>query len=118
MDGLSRLLSIAGYDVRAAQEPMNAIALAEAFRPQIAILDIGLPTMDGYALARELRMRLTDAPPILVALSGYSQAQDRQRSDASGFALHLAKPVDIDELLNVLGKFIAERTWSAAYTPR
>lgn len=117
-DGLSRLLGVSGYEVRVAKEPMDAIALAEAFRPQIAILDIGLPTMDGYALARELRARLSAAPPILIALSGYSQAEDRQRSDASGFALHLAKPVDIDELLDVLGKFIAERPWSAAYVPQ
>ena len=108
-EGLSRLLNVMGYDVRAALEPLEAIAVAEAFRPQIAILDIGLPTMDGYRLARELRARLGDASPVLIALSGYSQTLDRQRSDASGFALHLVKPVDVDELVNVLDRFVSER---------
>ncbi len=100
--GLSRLLSVLGYDVRATRSPLDAIELAEVFRPQIAILDIGLPTMDGYTLARELRSRLADSPPTLIALSGYGQTHDRLRSDAAGFAIHLVKPVDIDELVDAL----------------
>ena len=99
VEGLSRLLSGLGCDVRGANNSLDAIALAELFHPQIAILDIGLPTMDGYALARELRMRLAPSPPTLIALTGYGQAQDRERSGASGFALHLVKPIDIDELI-------------------
>jgi PAS domain S-box-containing protein len=102
VEGLSRLLSVLGYDVRAAQNPLDALELAETFRPQIAILDIGLPTMDGYALARELRSRLSDSPPALIALSGYGQPHDRHRSDASGFAVHLVKPIDVDELVAAL----------------
>src|SRR5262249_17296864 len=70
LEGLSRLLSIIGYDVRAVQNPLDAIEVAEEFRPQFAILDIGLPTMDGYTLARELRSRLSETPPTLIALSG------------------------------------------------
>jgi CheY-like chemotaxis protein/two-component sensor histidine kinase len=100
--GLSRLLSVLGYDVRATKSPLEAIELAEVFRPQIAILDIGLPAMDGYTLARELRSRLADSPPTLIALSGYGQPRDLQRSDASGFAVHLVKPVDVDELVAAL----------------
>ena len=64
--------------------------------------------MDGYALARELRYRLADSPPTLIALSGYGQPQDRQRSDASGFAVHLVKPIDVDELVEALTKFRSE----------
>jgi CheY-like chemotaxis protein len=100
--GLSRLLNVLGYDVRATKSPFDAIELAESFRPQIAILDIGLPGMDGYTLARELRSRLADSPPTLIALSGYGQSHDRQRSDASGFTVHLVKPVDVDELMAAL----------------
>jgi CheY-like chemotaxis protein/nitrogen-specific signal transduction histidine kinase len=107
VESLSRLLSVLGHDVRAVRDPLEAIQLAEAFRPQIAILDIGLPTMDGYALARELRSRLVDAPPLLIALTGYAQPHDRQRSEASGFALHLVKPVDIDELIVALASSLA-----------
>ena len=98
------MLTIAGYDVRAALDPIAAIALAEEFRPEIAILDIGLPTMDGYTLAGELRTRLAD-PPVLIALSGYSQAKDLARSEAAGFALHLVKPIDPSELVDVIAKF-------------
>ena len=102
VEGLSRLLSVLGYDVRAVHNPLDALELAETFRPQIAILDIGLPMMDGYTLARELRSRLADSPPTLIALSGYGQPQDRHRSDASGFAVHLVKPIDVDELVAAL----------------
>jgi len=105
--GLSRLLTVLGYEVRATKSPLEAIALAEVFRPQIAILDIGLPTMDGYTLARELRSRLADSPPTLIALSGYGQAHDRRRSEASGFAMHLVKPVDVDELVAALAPYSA-----------
>ena len=104
VNGLSRLLTIAGYDVRAALDPIAAIALAEAFRPEIAVLDIGLPTMDGHTLAGELRTRLAD-PPVLIALSGYSQAKDLARSEAAGFAVHLVKPIDPSELVDVIAKF-------------
>jgi len=104
VNGLSRLLTLAGYDVRAALDPIAAIALAEEFRPEIAILDIGLPTMDGYALAGELRTRLAD-PPVLIALSGYSQAKDLARSEAAGFAVHLVKPIDGSDLVDVIARY-------------
>jgi PAS domain S-box-containing protein len=102
LESLSRLLSVLGYNVRAARDPLEAIELAEAFRPHFAILDIGLPTMDGYTLARELRTRLADATPLLIALTGYGQRHDRLRSEAAGFALHLVKPIDVDDLIVAL----------------
>ena len=104
--GLSRLLSITGYEVRAALTPTEALEVAAEFQPQVAILDIGLPEMDGYKLAGELRSRMRESSPALVALSGYSQADDRRRSEASGFAYHLVKPLDIDGLLDVLDKLV------------
>ena len=103
------MLSIVGHDVRAAMDPFDAIELAEAFRPEIAILDIGLPGMDGYALARELRIRLSESPPVIIALSGYSQAPNRWQADGSGFAMHLVKPIDIDELVDALDRIVAEQ---------
>jgi CheY-like chemotaxis protein len=106
--GLSRLLSITGYDVRAALTPTEALEIATDFLPQVAILDIGLPEMDGYKLAGELRSRMREASPVLIALSGYSQADDRRRSEASGFAFHLVKPLDIDALLEVLERLVPE----------
>jgi CheY-like chemotaxis protein len=97
-----RLLSLAGYETRTAGDAVAALTVASEFRPQIAILDIGLPVMDGYHLARELRGTLGDDPPTLIALTGYSQAADRTRSRDAGFARHLTKPIDADELLRVL----------------
>jgi PAS domain S-box-containing protein len=92
------LLAAAGHEVLVANDPSEALSLADAFRPQIAILDIGLPIMDGYALARELRTRLGEAGPLLIALSGYGQEQDKRRSEEAGFTLHLVKPVDPEML--------------------
>jgi len=68
----------------------------------VAVLDIGLPAMDGYELATRLRTQMSDAVPMLVALSGYGQDSDRARSEAAGFALHLVKPLETTELLTAL----------------
>jgi PAS domain S-box-containing protein len=102
LDTTARLLAFAGFETQTASDALAALTIASQFRPRIAILDIGLPVMDGYQLARELRARLGDDPPTLVALTGYSQAADRERSREAGFAGHLAKPIDADELLHVL----------------
>ncbi|HEY9225564.1 MAG TPA: PAS domain S-box protein [Gemmatimonadaceae bacterium] len=99
---VARLLNGAGYETRTAGDAMTALAISETFQPNIAVLDIGLPVMDGYVLARELRTRLGDASPHLIALTGYSQDKDRQRSRDAGFLVHLAKPVDADELIQAL----------------
>jgi signal transduction histidine kinase/ActR/RegA family two-component response regulator len=103
---ISDLLIDAGYDVRLAGDPSQALSLAATFRPEVAILDIGLPVMDGYALGRELRARLGDAPPLLIALTGYGQEQDRRRSAEAGFSLHLVKPVDPDRLTHVVDALV------------
>ncbi len=100
---ISNLLTDAGHDVQVANDPSHALSLVDAFRPQIAILDIGLPVMDGYALGRELRARLGDGEPILIALSGYGQEQDKRRSEEAGFVLHLVKPVDTETLKHLVG---------------
>jgi len=99
---IEQLLTVAGYETRTANDPSEALAEATAFRPHIAILDIGLPVIDGYTLARELSLRLADAQPILIALTGYSQEQDKMRSREAGFAFHLVKPVDAEYLVQLL----------------
>jgi PAS domain S-box-containing protein len=96
------LLTAAGHDVRVANDALQALEEANAFRPQVAILDIGLPVMDGYTLGAALRERLGRSTPILIALTGYGREQDRRRSHEAGFAFHLVKPVDTDALLRML----------------
>jgi PAS domain S-box-containing protein len=99
---ISILLASAGHQVEIAADASQALSTVDAFRPQVAILDIGLPVMDGYTLGRELRARLGSATPVLIALSGYGQEQDQRRSAEAGFASHLVKPVDAKKLISLL----------------
>jgi PAS domain S-box-containing protein len=101
-DMISLLLSRAGHEVATAADASQALSLAVTFQPQIAVLDIGLPVMDGYTLGRELRARLGGATPILIALTGYGQEQDQRRSAEAGFAAHLVKPVDPTKLVRLV----------------
>ena len=79
-----------------------ALQLAESFHPEVAVLDIGLPVMDGYELAARLRTNKQTADCRLIALTGYGQSRDRTRSEEGGFEHHLVKPVDLDELTEMV----------------
>lgn len=72
----------------------SALVAAETFLPDVALIDIGLPAMDGYEVAQRMRARLGDKTPMLVAVTGYGQVSDLERSRAAGFDRHLIKPVD------------------------
>lgn len=104
-DMICTLLESLGHEVRIADDASQALSVVDAFRPELAVLDIGLPVMDGYALGRELRERMGSATPVLIALSGYGQEEDQRRSEEAGFASHLVKPVDAEKLLGVVEKF-------------
>lgn len=97
-DSLGALLQEFGHEVLVAYGPVEALAAAGDFAPQIAILDIGLQVMNGYELAQELRKRLGTTAPAMIALSGYGQESDRKRSAEAAFSAHLVKPVDLDDL--------------------
>jgi PAS domain S-box-containing protein len=99
---LAELLREHGFDVAVAHDAPAALILADEFRPAIALLDIGLPVMDGYELARHLRARLP-TPPRLVAVTGYGDEADSARSRDAGFEVHLGKPVDFEKLVTLLG---------------
>jgi CheY-like chemotaxis protein len=105
---ISNILSGAGHDVRIAGDASQALSMADTFRPQVAILDIGLPVMDGYTLGRELRDRLGAAAPAMIALTGYGQEQDQRRSHEAGFSFHLVKPVDAARLVDLIGALAAQ----------
>ncbi|MEA2753196.1 MAG: hypothetical protein QOI41_7339 [Myxococcales bacterium] len=97
-------LTSVGYDVRTAHDGPRALEVAAAFLPNVAILDIGLPVMDGYELATRLRERLGEATPRLIAMTGYGQEEDRENSRRAGFERHLVKPVDAHALLAALAE--------------
>jgi CheY-like chemotaxis protein len=90
----SLLLSISGHEVRSAGDGASALAAAAAFSPEVVLLDIGLPLMDGYEVARRLRQLPQTAGSTLIALTGYGQQADRTRGREAGFDGHLLKPVD------------------------
>jgi two-component system CheB/CheR fusion protein len=102
VESLALLLSADGHQVRTAYEGTTALALAEDFHPDLVILDIGLPGMDGYEVAREIRSRPTIGSPTLVALTGYGQQEDRKRARAAGFDHHFIKPADVRALQKLI----------------
>ncbi len=93
-DSVAILLGAAGYDVRVAYSANGALQTAVEYQPHVVLLDIGLPEMDGYEVARHLRQHAELRGTKLIALTGYGQDADRQRSQESGFDYHLVKPVD------------------------
>ena len=101
-DTLGRLLRAHGHTVEVYYDPVSALAALERFSPTVALLDIGLPVLDGYQLAARIRARPSGQGCRLVALSGYGQAADHARSQAAGFERHLVKPVDPDEAARVV----------------
>ena len=101
---LATLLEAFGHSTSVASDGPSALAVAPAFRPEVALLDIGLPVMDGYELARRLRRVDGLAATRLVAITGYGQASDRRKSREAGFDDHLVKPVNVDTLTTILGR--------------
>jgi CheY-like chemotaxis protein len=91
-----------GFDVATASAPQAALEVAAEFRPAFAVLDIGLPGMDGYHLAAALRLQQEGDALRLFALTGYGQAEDRRRSSDAGFERHFVKPVPLNELVEAL----------------
>jgi signal transduction histidine kinase/CheY-like chemotaxis protein len=100
---LAMVLQVEGHVTQIAECGREALEVAERFMPEIVLLDIGLPEMDGYEVARRLRQMMRCNEPLLVATTGYGQPEHRGRSEAAGFNRHLVKPVDIGELLRLCG---------------
>jgi len=102
-DSLAMLLRIEGHDVHLAADGAEALALAERLQPHVVVLDIGLPQMDGYEVARRLRRLRWDHEVRLIAVTGYGQQDDLRASSDAGFELHLVKPIDPAELSRIIG---------------
>ena len=103
-ESLTMLLRLSGHEVYAAANAEETLAQVGGFRPDVMLIDVGLPGMDGYDLARALRKRPDGRELGLVALTGYGQAEDQRRARDAGFDLHLTKPVDPRRLEQVLAK--------------
>lgn len=101
---LAMLLSFMGYETRTAHDGLEGIAQADAFRPDLIVLDIGLPKLNGYDACRKIREHAWAKNTLIVAATGWGQDEDRRRSHAAGFDHHLVKPVDATELNRMLAE--------------
>ena len=102
VDSLSTLLNVQGYQTAVEYDARSGLRRARAERPDAMLVDIGLPDIDGYQLAQQLRAMPETSGTVLVAITGYGQSKDRERAIAAGFAHHLVKPVDMTALVRVL----------------
>ncbi|HEX5819110.1 MAG TPA: PAS domain S-box protein [Gemmatimonadales bacterium] len=109
-DSLAMLLSAIGHDVRTAYTGLAGLEIALSFAPNAVLLDIGLPELDGYQVAKRIRAQSPDENLMLVAMTGYGQSSERQRSLESGFDHHLVKPADFTVLQALLATMVDRRT--------
>jgi CheY-like chemotaxis protein len=99
---LAMLLTVMGNDTRTAHDGLAGVELAEAFRPDLIVLDLGLPKLNGFEACRRIRGRLWARDTLIVAATGWGQDEVRRRSQEAGFDHHLVKPVDAAELNRLL----------------
>ena len=99
---LAMLLTESGHDVRTAHDGPTALEAALDYRPDVVLLDIGLPGLDGFEVAKRIRQQPTLQNVVLVAMTGYGQESDRQRSQEAGFDHHLVKPADFEKVQQIL----------------
>lgn len=103
-DSLAALLKVAGFEVEVSFDGRSALAAAERFGPTACVLDIRMPGMDGYELARRLRERTPELPPMLATLTAFGDGDHLERAAEAGFDLSFMKTVNPRELIDVLGE--------------
>ena len=99
---LARLLEKDGNEVQIAQDGVAAVEAAGEFLPDIILMDLAMPRLDGYQAAQRIRQQPWGKPMILIALTGWGQQQDRRRTQEAGFDAHLTKPVNYDAIVDLL----------------
>lgn len=106
---LRDLLDLEGYEAMVAHDGQQGLDLARAQRPDVILMDIGLPLLDGWTVAKALRADANGSDHVLIAMSGYNQPSDRAKSEQAGFDLHLAKPADLGQVFDYLSSL--KRVW-------
>jgi two-component system CheB/CheR fusion protein len=109
-DSLGMILEMEGYHVVVAYTGRDALAMAESHLPDVVLLDIGMPDLSGHEVAREIRRAPWGNAMHLVAITGWGQTEDQDRSSAAGCDRHLTKPVDPDQLARLLQELLHHRT--------
>ena len=108
-ESLALLLSMIGYETQTAHDGLEALDVAASFKPDVMLLDIGMPKLNGYDVCRRLRQQPWGARMVVVAMTGWGQDEDRRRSLAAGFDAHLVKPVDPSTLGSLLAGMTAAK---------
>lgn len=108
-ESLGLLLGLEGYEVHVAADGVSALSMAETLKPRVAVLDIGMPGMDGHELARQLRHQPWGAGMLILAVTGWGQPEDQRRALAAGFDRHFTKPVDPMELMACIAAWRAKQ---------
>jgi CheY-like chemotaxis protein len=108
-NSLAGLLTIMGYEAQAAFSGLAALAAAKSFRPDVILLDLAMPLMDGITVAKRLREDPETAHIILIALTAFSDEKYRQQTQQAGFASHFVKPVQLPQLRQALGQVLASK---------
>ena len=103
-------LDLAGYDTRVSFDGPAALDAAASFEPDAVLLDLGLPLMDGYEVAREMIAGATARKPVLVAVTGYGQLSDQERTRTAGFNGHIVKPIDTPQLVAALERLLTNES--------
>ena len=106
---LAMMLSIMGHDTRTAHDGESAVATAESFLPEVVLLDIGLPKLNGYEVAQRIRQHPWGTSMFLIAVTGWGQEEDRQRSAEVGLNVHMVKPVEPAVLEKLLAELAQKR---------
>ncbi|MCW1923927.1 PAS domain S-box protein [Luteolibacter arcticus] len=107
-ESLGMFLELLGNDVSTANDGLHALEVAERFLPEVILLDIGMPKLNGYETCRRIREQTWGKKAILIAMTGWGQDEDKRRSDEAGFDHHLVKPVDTGDLVKLLASLKAE----------
>jgi CheY-like chemotaxis protein len=113
-ESLAMLLSALGHETHLAHDGPKALSAVDALRPDIVFLDIGLPLLNGYEVARRIRRQDAGDGPQLIALTGWGQPEDRRQAKEAGFDHHVTKPVELDVLLRLMaGRRITAEAWES-----
>ena len=108
VESLALLLALSGYETETAHDGLEAVRLAASWRPDVVLLDIGLPKMNGYEVCRAIRAEPWGRDVPVIALTGWGQDEARQRTAEAGFTAHLVKPVDFPKLTQILAEVRAQ----------
>ena len=104
-ESIALFLQLEGHEVKTVREPMAALASVPVFAPEVVLLDIGLPMIDGYEVARRMRQMPATRDALIVAVSGYGQPEDKQRAAQAGFDQHFVKPTDPHLLVELIAQW-------------